>query len=129
MRERGDRAKYTSLILFKSLMKHSSKRFCLLLDWNLFINKNSIIEKCMQQGQAWPMDTNIAISILIFKLHSSNSMYSESQKFTIQKVHGVRCFWVETDMHQPKVEIVLFRRATRCGLAKNCSKKPKLIVK
>ena len=35
----------------------------------------------------------------------------------------------QPDMHQPKVEIVLFWRATRCGLAKNCSKKPKLTVK
>ena len=26
----------------------------------------------------------------------------------------------QADMHQPKVEIVLFWRATRCGFAKNC---------
>ena len=34
-----------------------------------------------------------------------------------------------TDMHQPTGQIVLFWLATRCDLAKNCSKKPKLIVK
>ena len=32
---------------------------------------------------------------------------------------------VRADMHQPKVEIVLFWQATRCGLAKNYSKTPK----
>ena len=31
------------------------------------------------------------------------------------------------DMFLPKVQIVLFWRATRCGFSKNCSKKPKLI--
>ena len=33
------------------------------------------------------------------------------------------------DMHRPRVENVTFWRATRCGLAKNCSKRPKTIVK
>ena len=33
------------------------------------------------------------------------------------------------DMHWPKVEIVLFWQATRCGFPKNWSKKPKVTVK
>ena len=36
---------------------------------------------------------------------------------------------LESDMFLPKVQIVLFWRATRCGLAKNCSKTQKITVK
>ena len=42
---------------------------------------------------------------------------------------GYRLGKSNSDMHCPNVQIVLFWRATRCGLAKNCSKKPKLTVK
>ena len=44
------------------------------------------------------------------------------------KVHMKKC-WVEPEMHRPKVDNVLFWRATRCGFAKNCSKMPKTTVK
>ena len=35
----------------------------------------------------------------------------------------------DSDMFLPTGQIVLFWRVTRCGLAKNCSKRPKLTVK
>ena len=45
--------KYASFILFKSLMKNSSKLFCLLHWIGIYLLIKLKIEKCMQQDQAW----------------------------------------------------------------------------
>ena len=45
--------KYASFILFKSLMKNSSKLFCLLHWIGIYLLIKLKIEKCMQHDQAW----------------------------------------------------------------------------
>ena len=65
--------------------------------------------------------------ICIFWTHMYT--YENKRKINFKKQKKTEKKVVVPDMFLPMGQIVLFWRATRCGLAKICSKKPKLTVK